>query len=85
MSSHDLNQRPWAVQLVPAVDPPGLPWQLSADLEHGFVIGGKAFIADPLAMLRSFVALLEQWWAQPAERRALAWGTSGRGAISWPT
>jgi 5-methylcytosine-specific restriction enzyme B len=60
--------------LVPAVDPPGLPWQLSADLEHGFVIGGKAFIADPLAMLRSFVALLEQWWAQPAERRALAWG-----------
>jgi 5-methylcytosine-specific restriction protein B len=59
--------------LLPSIDPPGLPWRVSADLEHGFVPGGKALIADPLAMLRSFVTLLEQWWAQPAELRSVAW------------
>ena len=37
---------------IPAVDPPGLPWQMSADLEQGFVHGGKALIATPWRMLR---------------------------------
>lgn len=32
-------------------EPPGLPWQISADLEQGFVHGGKALIAAPIAML----------------------------------
>lgn len=54
-------------------EPPGLPWQLSADLEQGFVHGGKALIADPPSMLRWFVALLQHWWQQPAEQRAKAW------------
>ena len=48
--------------LMLANDPPGLPPQLSGDLEHGFVVGGKALIADPIAMLRSFVTILEWWW-----------------------
>ena len=56
-----------------ALPPPGLPPKLSADLEHGFVPGGKALIADPMGMLRSFVALLTHWWAQEGERRAGAW------------
>jgi 5-methylcytosine-specific restriction protein B len=59
--------------LIPAIDPPGLPWQISADIEHGFVPGGKALVADPLALLRSFVSILEQWWTVSADRRALAW------------
>ncbi|WP_238164585.1 AAA family ATPase [Kribbella pittospori] len=54
-------------------DPPGLPLRISADLEHGFVPGGKALSADPVAMLRSFISLLEQWHGQPAERRVRAW------------
>ncbi len=33
-------------------DPPPLPIELSADLEHGFVPGGKAFAADPVDLLR---------------------------------
>ena len=53
--------------------PPGLPPLLSADLEHGFVQGGKALIAAPQAMLRSFALLLEHWWQQPEERRTEAW------------
>lgn len=59
--------------LIPAIDPPGLPWQISADIEHGFVPGGKALAADPLALLRYFVSILEQWWVVSADRRALAW------------
>lgn len=59
--------------LMLAIDPPGLPWQLSADLEHGFVPGGKALVADPMALLRSVVALLDQWWSLPAEQRDQAW------------
>src|SRR5207247_8309696 len=59
--------------LLLAIDPPALPRRFSADLEHGFVPGGKALLADPMAMLRSFVTLLDQWWAQPAERREQAW------------
>ena len=52
---------------------PGLPPLLSADLEHGFVHGGKALIASPQAMLRSFALLLQHWWQQPEERVAQAW------------
>jgi 5-methylcytosine-specific restriction protein B len=59
--------------LMPAVDPPGLPWQLSADLEQGFVHGGKALIAVPVAMLQSFARLLDHWWSQPAEARQKGW------------
>lgn len=59
--------------LLPPVDPPGLPVQLSADLEHGLVVGGASFIAEPFARLRSFVRLLVHWWAQPEEERAAAW------------
>lgn len=59
--------------LMPAVDPPGLPWQLSADLEQGFVHGGKALIAVPVAMLQSFARLLDHWWSQPTESREKAW------------
>jgi len=54
-------------------EPPGLPWQLSADLEQGFVHGGKALIADPPSLLRWFARLLQHWWQQPAEKRAQAW------------
>lgn len=59
--------------LMPAVDPPGLPWQLSADLEQGFVHGGKALIAVPIAMLRSCARLLDHWWSQPENTRDKAW------------
>lgn len=59
--------------LIPAVDPPGLPWQLSADLEQGFVHGGKALIATPVTMLESFVRLLDHWWSQPQDTRDAAW------------
>ena len=54
-------------------EPPGLPWQLSADLEQGFVHGGKALIADPSSLLRWFASLMQHWWQQPAEQRAKAW------------
>jgi 5-methylcytosine-specific restriction enzyme B len=54
-------------------EPPGLPWQLSADLEQGFVHGGKALIADPPSLLRWFATLLQHWWQQPVEQRAKAW------------
>jgi 5-methylcytosine-specific restriction protein B len=59
--------------LMLAIDPPGLPWQLSADLEQGFVHGGKALIAVPVAMLRSCARLLDHWWAQPASSHDQAW------------
>lgn len=59
--------------LIPAVDPPGLPVELSADLEHGFVHGGKALIATPLALLQSFGRLLAHWYAQPIDVRDAAW------------
>ncbi|NMM24764.1 MAG: AAA domain-containing protein [Phycicoccus sp.] len=54
-------------------EPPGLPWLLSADLEQGFVHGGRALIADPPSLLRWFATMLQHWWAQPAEQRAQAW------------
>ncbi|WP_217637168.1 AAA family ATPase [Geodermatophilus telluris] len=59
--------------LIPVQDPPGLPIQLSADLEHGFVHGGKALIASPVAMLTSCVRILDHWWQQPQESRDAAW------------
>jgi 5-methylcytosine-specific restriction protein B len=59
--------------LIPADDPPGLPLQLSADLEQGFVHGGKALIAGPVAMLTSCIRILDRWWKQPAESRERAW------------
>jgi len=59
--------------LIPAVDPPGLPVQVSADLEHGFVHGGKALVATPLALLESFARLLTHWYAQPVGIRDSAW------------
>ena len=52
---------------------PGLPPVISADLEHGFVHGGKALIASPAAMLRSFALLLQHWWQQPEARLVQAW------------
>ena len=55
-------------------EPPALPWRLSADLERGFVHGGKALVADPVALLRGFTAVLTQWWQHGAEQQALAWG-----------
>ena len=54
-------------------EPPGLPWQISADLEQGFVHGGKALIAAPIAMLQSITLILNHWWAQPQPVRDLAW------------
>lgn len=54
-------------------EPPGLPWQLSADLEQGFVHGGKDLIAVPMAMLHSFARAFSSWCQQPAERQKEAW------------
>ena len=54
-------------------EPPGLPWQISADLEQGFVHGGKALIAAPVAMLRSSSRILERWWSQTQAVRDDAW------------
>ncbi len=60
--------------LIPSRDaPPGLPLELSADLEAGFVAAGKALSTAPLMMLRSFVAVLTHWWAVAEDRRARAW------------
>jgi 5-methylcytosine-specific restriction protein B len=59
--------------LIPPVDPPGLPLQLSADLDHGFVHGGKALIAGPVAMLTSFARILDRWWRNAPEVREAAW------------
>ena len=52
---------------------PGLPPLVSADLEHGFVHGGKALIASPQGMLRSFALLLQHWWQQPDDRLTQGW------------
>lgn len=54
-------------------EPPGLPWRVSADLEQGFVHGGKALIAAPVAMLMSFTRILDHWWSQTATARDDAW------------
>jgi 5-methylcytosine-specific restriction enzyme B len=54
-------------------DAPSIPTMTSADLEHGFVSGGKRLGADPIALLRSLTAALTHWWAQPEERQEAAW------------
>lgn len=59
--------------LIPANDPPGLPWQISADLENGFVHGGKALLATPMGMLESFSRLLGHWWSETDDARESAW------------
>lgn len=59
--------------LIPPVDPPGLPWRISADLEQGFVHGGQALIATPMAMLTSFARTLVQWFDQPDPTLEGAW------------
>ena len=47
--------------------------QLSADLDHGFISGGKALLANPNDMLRSFAVLLRGWWALSDDERDEAW------------
>lgn len=59
--------------LIPAIDPPGLPWQLSADLEQGFVPGGKALAVMPTAILSAFVHILDHWWSASEAARDSAW------------
>jgi 5-methylcytosine-specific restriction protein B len=59
--------------LMRAADPPALPLQLSADLEHGFLTAGKAFFSDPIGALRSLAALLQSWWTLPEADRQKAW------------
>ncbi len=54
-------------------DPPQIPTRLSADLDHGFVPGGKRLATDPGSLLRAMTAVLEHWWAEPVERRQQAW------------
>lgn len=54
-------------------DPPGLPIELSADLDHGFVRGGKALGSDPVALLRGFVSILDRWWSLTDADRDAAW------------
>lgn len=55
------------------VDPPGIPLELSADLEHGFVRSGRAFAANAIALLTSFTRLLDHWWTLSDQDRAAAW------------
>ena len=45
--------------------PPPIPTQISADLEHGFVRGGKRLAADPISLLRALSTFLEHWWSLP--------------------
>ena len=53
--------------------PPGLPWEMSAHLDQGFVHAGQALIATPWVMLSSFANLLVHWHEQPAEARDAVW------------
>lgn len=55
-------------------DPPSIPATLSADLEHGFVRGGKTLATDPSSLLIALTSILTHWWVQPIERRETAWG-----------
>jgi 5-methylcytosine-specific restriction protein B len=52
---------------------PPLPIELSADLESGFVAGGRGLLSQPLTAMHQFIRLLHDWWEQPAERREAAW------------
>ncbi|MDN5896380.1 MAG: AAA family ATPase, partial [Nocardioides sp.] len=53
--------------------PPGLPWEMSAHLEQGFVHAGQALIATPWVMLLSCANLLVHWHEQPSEGREAIW------------
>ncbi|WP_121258979.1 McrB family protein [Nocardioides ferulae] len=53
--------------------PPGLPWELSAHLEQGFVHARQALIATPWAMLSSCANLLVDWHEQPSDVREAVW------------
>lgn len=53
--------------------PPGLPWEMSAHLEQGFVHAGQALIATPWVMLSSFANLLVHWHEQPSHVREAVW------------
>lgn len=53
--------------------PPGLPKEMSAHLEQGFVHGGQALIATPWVMLSSLAHLLAHWHEQPADVRDAVW------------
>lgn len=60
--------------LIPmAQTPPGLPWDMSAHLEQGFIHAGQAMIATPWVMLSSAVNLLVHWHEQPVEVREAVW------------
>ncbi len=59
--------------LYTAEDPPSLPMQPYADLDHGFVRGGKVLASDPVALLRSFLDLLDHWWVLPVGTRQACW------------
>ena len=53
--------------------PPGLPTELSAHLDQGFVHAGQALIATPWTLLSSFARLLVHWFEQPPEVRDAVW------------
>lgn len=53
--------------------PPGLPWEISAHLEQGFVHAGQALVATPWLMLSSLVNVLTTWFEQPDEQRGAIW------------
>ncbi|WP_341925231.1 AAA family ATPase [Nocardioides psychrotolerans] len=53
--------------------PPGLPWEMSAHLEQGFVHAGQGLIATPWLMLSSFAHLLVHWHEQPSDVREALW------------
>ena len=57
-----------------AEPPPGLPSEMSAHLEHGFVHAGQALIASPRVMLSSFAHLFTHWHEQPSEVREAVLG-----------
>ena len=54
-------------------EPSAIPQEVSADLEHGIVTGGKVLTADPAVLLRAVVALLRHWFTQDTEVRERAW------------
>ncbi len=59
--------------LMDGAEPPGLPVQISADLEEGFVHGGKALLADLITVLRGLCMLVDHWCQQPPSRREEVW------------
>lgn len=68
------NKRNWIRSpLLDCDEPPPLPIEVSADVEHGFVTLGKELSADPVLMLRSFVTLLQHWWNYSPSDQSRAW------------